>query len=199
MSTDTQTPTTGKTTAILIGALIVGVLVIALAKEFGGLDSDIAKRAIGIIFGVILMGVGNTLPKIVLPLSARQVDPAKTSAVDRFAGRVFVLAGMIYIGIWVFAPVELRMVTSSLVGLGAFGLVIVNWVIKMKGEFSLKTKADYRRLSMFGILHALLWVFAIFLVDSIWGDAAAKWMALGFVLLNGMVASLFFTKPPKGE
>ena len=35
------------------------------------------------------------------------------------------------------------------------------------------------------LLHALLWVFAMFVADGLWGDAAAKWMAVAFVFANG--------------
>ncbi|WP_306253038.1 hypothetical protein [Parvularcula sp. IMCC14364] len=45
------------------------------------------------------------------------------------------------------------------------------------------------RIAMYLILHALFWVFAMILVDSIWGDAVAQWMAVVFSIANGLVAT----------
>jgi uncharacterized membrane protein len=44
------------------------------------------------------------------------------------------------------------------------------------------------------LLHGLLWVFAMFLVDSIWGDRAAQWMGVGFVLANGALVFVHLTR-----
>ncbi len=40
------------------------------------------------------------------------------------------------------------------------------------------------------ILHALLWVCAIFLIDTFWGDAASKWVAILFTLANGLLMTV---------
>ena len=202
MTTKPQNPVAGRSTAILIGGSMLAVMTIALAKEFGGLDNDTAKRAIGLIFGVILMSVGNILPKIVLPLEADWQNPTKARAAERFAGRMFVLAGLVYISVWLFAATDSRMIISSLVGLSAFGIVGIRWALLMRGQLSREGgsfKSDYRRIGIFCILHALLWVFAMFLVDSVWGDSASQWMVIIFVLVNGLLVSLLFKAPPSNE
>ncbi len=50
------------------------------------------------------------------------------------------------------------------------------------------------RITIYLILHGLLWAFAMILADSIWGDSVAQWMAVVFGVFNGIVAMLVITK-----
>jgi hypothetical protein len=119
-----------RTTAFGIGGLVATVLAFALAKEFGVIDASLAKRVVGMIFGVILIGTGNVLPKIVQPLNAHRYNINRAIVSDRFMGRTFVLAGILYLAIWVLAPKENAMLISSVIGLGAFVIVFATWALK---------------------------------------------------------------------
>lgn len=50
------------------------------------------------------------------------------------------------------------------------------------------------RMALFLILHALLWVFAIFLADSLWGDAVSQLLVWPFIIVNTVLAILFSLK-----
>ncbi len=198
MSTENHVNKNGKTTALLIGGLVAAVLAFALAKEFGVIDGSLAKRVVGMLFGAILIVAGNFLPKIVQPFNAPSRNMAKTKAVERFAGRTFVLAGIIYIAVWVLARPEHAMLISSAIGLIAFAVVGMVCVrIAFNAPSGNPTEKDpatgqssFASLTtLLFIFHALAWVFAMFFVDSIWGDKAAPWMVIGFVIANGLLAS----------
>ncbi len=57
------------------------------------------------------------------------------------------------------------------------------------------------RMTTFLILHALLWVFAIFLADSIWGDGVSQAVAFVFIVVNTILAIAILPKfhAPKSE
>jgi len=190
----------GRTTALIVGGLVAAVLAFALAKESGRIESSLAKRAVGMIFGAILIVTGNFLPKIVQPLNTEPQSAAKTKAVERFAGRTFVLAGILYIAVWVLARPEHAMLISSAVGLIAFALVGAICVrIAFSGPSGNHLETEKviptgkpsvgSRTALLLIFHALFWVFAMFFADSIWGDKAAPWMVIGFVIANGLLVS----------
>ncbi len=200
MSTENDLHKTGMTTALLVRGLIAAVLIFALAKEFGLIDGSIAKRVVGILFGAILIVTGNLLPKIVQPLKASLQGAANTKAVERFAGRTFVLTGVLYIAVWVFAPKEHAMLISSAIGLIAFavvGAICIRLAFSAPASQLFDTEKTLptakpslcNRTSLLFIFHALAWVFAMFFVDSLWGDKAAPWMVIGFVMANGLLAS----------
>jgi hypothetical protein len=200
MSMENNLQKTGKTTAHLIGGLVAAVFVFALAKEFGFIDGSIAKRVVGMLFGAILIVTGNLLPKIVQPLKASPQGAANTKAVERFAGRTFVLTGVLYIAAWVFAPKEHAMLISSAIGLIAFavvGAICVRITFSAPASQLFDTEKTLptakpslcSRTSLLFIFHALAWVFAMFFVDSLWGDRATPWMVIGFVMANGLLAS----------
>ena len=49
------------------------------------------------------------------------------------------------------------------------------------------------------ILHAIGWVFAMFLADIIWGDKSMVWMLVGFTIANSVLALTYkaWSKPEK--
>ncbi len=127
MSSERDSTSLGKLTAITIGGLVVGVLVLAATKEFGILDASIVKRAVGMVFGTMLIVAGNILPKITQPLNSQRRNAVSIRMVERIAGWIFVVTGIAYISVWLFAPGEYAMLISSIVGLSAFVLVATIW------------------------------------------------------------------------
>jgi hypothetical protein len=148
----------------------------------------------GAVVGIVLV-LGNALPKLVRPFWMHGNDPARVMAADRFAGWIFVLAGIVFVALWAFAPTEHVMRISALVGLAAFGLVAASQFRPSLGrerarghaatEGDAATTGVAKRWVLIYFFHAVLWVFAMFLAESIWGDRAAQWMSIAFVLANG--------------
>jgi hypothetical protein len=91
------------------------------------------------------------------------------------------------------APSDDLMTYSSLVGLCAFGLVGAMWarLALSPREAALETNptAQAKRMALKQILFALFWVFAIFLADSLWGDDVSRWMAVGYIVIAGFIAT----------
>ncbi len=186
MSDQTQSAPHRKIEAAIVGILIAGVMGFAVAKETGVIDGYLAKRSIGVIFGLMLVLMGNFLPKITRPMSAQASNPAKAMAAERFAGRVFVLGGIAYAAVWIFGPQESAPLISSLTGLGAFGLAAANWLRLMGAELFRNQRepgANKKHQARLQILFALFWVFAIFFADSIWGDHVAQPMAIVYAIV----------------
>jgi hypothetical protein len=164
------------------------IIAIAIAKETGVIGHDFAKRGVGIILGLMLIGVGNLLPKFHLFDSSRR-DPAQTLALERFAGWVFVIAGAAYAIIWAFVPMPSVIVISSIVGLSSFVLVALDWIrravtTKPSATTRPATGAAFdKRLLLGTMLLTLGYGIAMFLVDNIWGDAVSDWVAIAFASL----------------
>jgi hypothetical protein len=152
------------------------------------IDNDLAKRGVGIIFGLMVIGAGNLLPKFRL-FDALQLDPVKALAAERFAGWAFVLAGAAYVAVWALAPMPSVMPISSIVGLAAFALVAVDLMRRVGGArasvaTSQATEATLVKRTLLGMSFlAFGWGVTIFLVDYIWGDAVSQWVAVIWSIL----------------
>lgn len=183
--------------AVLILISIIAVLGLALAGEFELIDHDLAKRGVGASLALLLLLLGNQLPKLVLPLAARAENSAPVLAAERFAATVLVGAGLGALAVWIWWPVEQMMPVAGAIVLAGFGLAAANWtrVLLANGgaarDASKELAASRPRQTLLMLLHAIFWVAVIFLADTIWGDVVAQWLVLPFVLINGLVAVLY--------
>ena len=196
MSTQTEQAPQVRAAVFTVGVLVLLVIAIAAANALGYAERDLTKRAAGAMFGIILAAAGNVLPKLVRPLSERR-DPAAAMAAERFAGRGFVLAGIAIVPICLLAPLPYALPLSAVIGLGAFGLIAANRALRAPGEplpHPLSAQG-----AMLQIFHALLWVFAMFAADWIWGDAAAKWMVVAFSMAQGLLYAALVAAAKDGE
>lgn len=102
----------------LIGALAWagGIIALALgatfARKLGYIDSDTVTRVVIGINGLMIAWFGNRMPKAVVPSAyARQVT--------RIGGWAMVLSGLVYAGLWAFAPIPVAIVGGCVaVGVG---------------------------------------------------------------------------------
>ncbi|MDG2535869.1 ammonium transporter [Sphingomonas sp. HITSZ_GF] len=90
----------------------VGIVVLALgatmARKLGYIEAETAMRlAIGGI-GVMTAAMGNRIPKTVVP-------GVSVYRAQRVAGWSMTLAGLVYAGLWAFAPIQL----ATFGGMGA--------------------------------------------------------------------------------
>jgi hypothetical protein len=114
---------------ILLSATVAGVILsVALAGSLvsgaGFASADLKARLWGVAIGLALVVLGNAAPKAFSPLTESCCSPARAQAVKRFAGWVFVLAGLAYAAVWVLLASPLADTLSTDICGGAVILVI---------------------------------------------------------------------------
>lgn len=101
---------TSKARREIVGSIIMALLIllgasIAIAmRDAGTIEGDLSKRFVGVIIGAVLVVMGNAMPKKLAPLDCNTrcaADPIRAQRLQRFMGWTFVLAGLIYMGIWI--------------------------------------------------------------------------------------------------
>tara|TARA_R110002072_G_scaffold260612_2_gene419060 strand:- start:2724 stop:3338 length:615 start_codon:yes stop_codon:yes gene_type:complete len=193
-----ETPRSRISTALL-ALLVIAVIAIAAAAEFDLIDMELAKRGVGGALALLLLVLGNQLPKLVLPLAARRANPGPVLAAERFAATILVIAGLASLAVWIWWPADKMMPVASIVVLAGFGLAAANWARVILAVGGLVSQAPEGRLVprsrmlILMLLHALLWVAVIFLADSIWGDVVSRWLTVPALILNGVLA-VFYTR-----
>lgn len=104
-------------------AMIAVSFAVASGVMSGALGADAPVRAMMIVNALLLAFYGNAIPKAVL-----RTAPAR--AARRFAGWVFVLAGLASAALWAVAPLDVATPTSLTVIAGAivlaFGYCLLN-------------------------------------------------------------------------
>ena len=87
-----------------------GIVVLALgataARQLGYIDQDTVTRVVIGANGLMIAWNGNLLPKVFVPhAGARQAR--------RVAGWSLVLSGLVYAGLWAFAPIQTAVIGGS--------------------------------------------------------------------------------------
>ncbi|MCI4644677.1 MAG: hypothetical protein MRY64_07840 [Hyphomonadaceae bacterium] len=170
---------------IAIAAVVIFMMIFAVAKKTGYADPAFAKRGAAAMLGLMLVIAGNFVPKM------RLFQPAKgnlagASAVDRFAGWVFVICGLAFSTVWLFAPLDKAMLGSPMIGVAGFLLVLARWLSWRRGQAGSLVPSFTPGRALVGLLLlSILWAFAIFFVDAIWGDAVAQWTSIVFIIILG--------------
>ena len=88
---------------ILASLLLLGAMIMTVAKQFELLDSDVIKRIIGINTGLMLIVLGNYMPKKNNSTAGECGCSGKSSSssAQRFIGWTFVLGGLLYTLAWI--------------------------------------------------------------------------------------------------
>lgn len=112
-------------------AWAVGILVVALgaryARELGYIDSETTTRVVIGLNGLMVAWIGNRMPKTFVPSSqARQAR--------RVAAWSLVLSGLVYAGLWTFAPIPVAVA-------GGCGAVLLGIAVTLGYCISLRAKA----------------------------------------------------------
>ena len=117
----------------LIGGLAWGGGIIALAlgatfaRKLGYVDGDTVTRVVIGINGLMIAWYGNRMPKAFAP-------SAQARQVARVGGWSMVLSGLVYAGLWAFAPIPLAVA-------GGCGAVIAGIAVTLGYCLSLRAKA----------------------------------------------------------
>ena len=94
--------------AVFFGALMMIIpLAVTLAHAYGAVDDpDSGRRATMIIFGAYFASFGNTLPRMLPPVSSMQCNGARVQAFQRLAGWTWVLCGLGFATAWLVLPID---------------------------------------------------------------------------------------------
>ncbi len=112
---------------VLIAILVLAVLAIAAAAEFDLIDREYAKRGVGAALALLLLVLGNQLPKLILPRAVRQANPGPVLAAERFAATILVSAGLAALAVSIWWPAAEMMALAGVIVLAGFALSAANW------------------------------------------------------------------------
>lgn len=161
-----------------IVACVVVVMALGVGKLTGVLDPLVARRGVGVMFGL----TGNFVPK--LRLFQPAVVAAPSAALDRFAGWLFVLCGLSVAMVFLCAPADMLFVLAPAIVFGGFLAVLIRWLRWEKKQLRpLSRPMTPGRVTLATMLATVVWVSAIFLADALWGDHVSRWMAIVFPLV----------------
>jgi hypothetical protein len=86
---------------ILASLLLLGSTSVRFAKELELFDGDLAKRIVGVNIGLMLMILGNYMPKKMFGTTESCSNSREcSSSIQRFMGWTFVLGGILYALAW---------------------------------------------------------------------------------------------------
>jgi len=108
------------------GGILVLALCASLARKLGYMDSETVTRLVVGMNGLMIAWWGNRMPKAFVPnAAARQLR--------RVAGWSLVLSGLVYAGMWAFAPVSVAVAIGS-------GAVVAGILVTFAYGFALKSR-----------------------------------------------------------
>jgi hypothetical protein len=91
--------------AVAVAALILGTAAaLRYAQGIDFIEPDAAKRTMQVMIGLILAAYANLMPKDVGRWRASTLAVARAQSVLRVGGWAMTLAGLVYAGLWAFAP-----------------------------------------------------------------------------------------------
>lgn len=131
--------------AMAVASLVVAVPLAARLAEALGLAPTplahaLATRWVNVLVGAYLVAMGNRLPKILTPLAEAGADPAAMEATRRRTGWVIVLAGLVYIVLWLALPER----WAQLAGPAVLVIGIVGPSVAMRAR-GRRTRLPWRR------------------------------------------------------
>ncbi len=85
------------------GGIITLALGATLARKLGYIDGDTVTRVVIGMNGLMIAWYGNRMPKAFVP-------SARARQVARVGGWSMVLSGLVYAGLWAFAPIPVAIV-----------------------------------------------------------------------------------------
>ena len=108
------------------GGILVLALCASLARKLGYMDSETVTRLVVGTNGLMIAWWGNRMPKAFVP-------NATVRQLRRVAGWSLVLSGLVYAGMWAFAPVSVAVAVGS-------GAVVAGILVTFAYAFALKSR-----------------------------------------------------------
>jgi len=166
-----------KKAVIAFLALVILAGASDVARRLGWIDRIAEKRAIGLVIGALALVIGNYLPKM---------RPLRSPSAERFAGRVFVAAGVAFVALFAFAPLDLARRAGALIGIGALLLVAIQWIPQLR---TLRFRGS--QISVM-LLLTFIYLFTTAIVVYLFGHQhwtewihGAFWMVYAYLLAMG--------------
>jgi hypothetical protein len=101
-----------------------GMMALALgaifAHKLGYIDGDTVTRSVSGVFGLWMAWYGNRMPKAMVLVRV----PAGARQARRVASWSLVLSGLVYAGLWAFAPIPVATTAGSLVVLAGIAVTL---------------------------------------------------------------------------
>ena len=108
------------------GGMILLALGASFARNQGFIDQDMVLRLVIGVNGLMIAYFGNRAPKRLAPSNcARQIA--------RVSGWSSVVSGLIYTGLWVFAPIPVAILVGSLVIVAGL-IVTIGYLFWLRGR-----------------------------------------------------------------
>lgn len=128
---------------VFAGLILLGSLALAALRDHGVIEGDTSRRLMGVCMGAVVVIMGNALPKRLAPIPGDEHTPhacaagcagAKSQSLRRFMGWTFVIAGLLYMGIW--CVVDLNHITQALLLAfpGAIALIVAARLVTLRGR-----------------------------------------------------------------
>ena len=94
-----------RTALVLAGLQVGGALLLTIAhRVFGWIDSETVTRGVMVLIGVMLVLIGNAMPKQHEGPPAQSVaDIIVRQSINRVGGWALMLSGIVWIGLWAIA------------------------------------------------------------------------------------------------
>ena len=120
----------------MIGSLVwaAGMIAVAFGAQFarklGYIDQDTVRRLVSCSIGLWMVWYGNGIPKAMLQVRA----PACARQAQRVTAWSMVLSGLVYAGLWAFAPIPVAMSAGT-------GAVVAGMAVSLGYCLTLLTRA----------------------------------------------------------
>lgn len=109
------------------GGIIALALGATFARKLGYIDGDTVTRVVIGMNGLMIAWYGNRMPKAFAP-------SARARQVARVGGWSMALSGLVYAGLWAFAPIPVAII-------GGCGAVVAGMAVTIGYCLSLRSKA----------------------------------------------------------
>ncbi|MES2833651.1 MAG: ammonium transporter [Pseudomonadota bacterium] len=112
---------------VVAGSILVLALVATYARQLGYIDGETVTRLVIGANGLMIAWFGNRMPKAIAPTHC-------AARASRVGGWSMVISGLIYAGLWAFAPMNVALI-------GGCGAVLVGMAVTLGYCLSLRNKA----------------------------------------------------------
>lgn len=110
---------------LVVAGVLLGVTIMLKRLSPEHVSPDVARRALGVLLGAVVVLYANAVPKALSPLMSMRWDPAAEQAARRLTGWSLVLGGAAYAVTWLVAPLAYANVISGSLLATALLVVVV--------------------------------------------------------------------------